>query len=75
MSSNRFEDLGGRFYVVVNSGQQHSLWPSFADVPAGWRVIYGEESREMCLAYLAEHSTDLRPHSMPEARGAGPAAA
>ena len=27
MSSNAFDDVGGRFYVVVNDEEQHSLWP------------------------------------------------
>ncbi|MHA5051042.1 MbtH family protein [Streptomyces sp. SD15] len=75
MSSNPFDDLGGRFYVVVNNEQQHSLWPSFAEVPAGWRIVFGEESRDMCLAYVEEHWTDLRPRSLRDAMDVGTAAA
>jgi uncharacterized protein YbdZ (MbtH family) len=32
-------DDGGSFFVLVNDEEQHSLWPAFADVPAGWRVV------------------------------------
>ena len=44
--------------------QQHSLWPTFAEVPAGWSKVFGEESREACLAYVEENWTDLRPASI-----------
>lgn len=70
MSSNPFDDAEGRFYVVVNEEQQHSLWPSFSEVPAGWSIVFGEESRDKCLAYVEEHWTDLRPKSLRDAMGA-----
>lgn len=45
MSDNPFDDEEGRFYVLVNDEEQHSLWPSFAEVPAGWRIVFGEGGR------------------------------
>lgn len=75
MSSNPFDDADGRFCVLVNDEQQHSLWPSFSEVPAGWRIVFGEESREKCLAYVEEHWTDLRPQSLRDAMDAAAAAA
>ncbi|WP_018803935.1 MbtH family protein [Salinispora arenicola] len=71
MSTNPFEDEGGRFYVVVNDEEQHSLWPEFAEVPAGWRVVFGEESRQKCLEYVEQNWTDMRPRSLREAMAAG----
>ncbi|MGC4891696.1 MbtH family protein [Micromonospora sp. DT227] len=65
--TNPFEDPDGRFVVLVNDEDQHSLWPTFADVPAGWRVVHGEDTREACLAYVEEHWTDMRPRSLVEA--------
>ena len=62
--TNPFDDENGRFSVLINDEQQYSLWPSFADVPAGWRVVFGEDSRDACLAYVEEHWTDLRPASI-----------
>lgn len=67
MSTNPFDDAEGRFVVLVNGERQHSLWPSFADVPPGWRVVFGEDSRAACLAYVEENWTDLRPKSLIDA--------
>lgn len=65
--SNPFDDEDGRFLVLVNDENQHSLWPTFADVPAGWRKVFGEASRAECLDYVNEHWTDLRPQSLIDA--------
>lgn len=67
MSNNPFDDEDGVFYVLVNAEEQHSLWPKFAEVPAGWRVVFGESSRADCLAYVEENWSDLRPKSLREA--------
>lgn len=64
MTTNPFEDADGRYLVLANDEEQHSLWPSFAEVPAGWRVVFGEQSREACLSYVEENWTDLRPLSI-----------
>ena len=62
--TNPFEDPDGTYLVLVNDEGQHSLWPSFVDVPAGWTVAHGEDSRSACLDYVDEHWTDLRPLSL-----------
>jgi MbtH protein len=64
MSTNPFDDENGTFWVLVNDEDQHSLWPTFADVPAGWRKVFGEASRADCLAYVEEHWTDILPKSL-----------
>ncbi len=69
MSTNPFDDETGTFLVLVNDEEQHSLWPTFADVPAGWRKAFGEASRAECLAYVEEHWTDIRPKTLREALG------
>ena len=63
--TNPFDD-DGRFFVLVNDEEQHSLWPVFADVPAGWRVVYGEADRSACLDYIEQNWTDIRPKSLRE---------
>jgi MbtH protein len=68
--TNPFDDPDGTFLVLVNDEDQHSLWPSFAPVPDGWRVAKDEDTREACLAYVDEHWTDLRPRSLIEAMDA-----
>nr|AGS49566.1 MbtH protein [uncultured bacterium esnapd10] len=65
--TNPFENDDHRFLVLVNDEGQHSLWPAFAEVPAGWRVAFGEDSRQACLAHVEENWTDLRPKSLVEA--------
>ncbi|ULE31953.1 MbtH family protein [Mycobacterium sp. IDR2000157661] len=67
MSHNPFDDEHGDFYVLVNDEDQYSLWPTFAEVPAQWRVVFGESTRSDCLAYIEENWTDLRPRSLREA--------
>ncbi|MEU2132936.1 MbtH family protein [Streptomyces sp. NPDC018352] len=64
MSTNPFDDPEGRFLVLVNDEGQHSLWPSFAEVPGGWAIALDENSREACLHYIETHWTDLRPRSL-----------
>ncbi len=47
--------------MLRNEEGQHSLWPAFATVPAGWLVVRGEGDRDACLRYVEEHWTDMRP--------------
>ncbi|MEU3622977.1 MbtH family protein [Amycolatopsis coloradensis] len=62
--TNPFDDDAGTFSVVSNDLGQHSLWPSFMDIPEGWRPAYGPESRSNCLDYVEKNWTDLRPKSL-----------
>ena len=61
MTTNPFDDDNGTFVVLVNHEEQHSLWPTFADVPDGWRVVYGEADRAACLDYIEKEWADIRP--------------
>ncbi|EFF88549.1 MULTISPECIES: MbtH family protein [Streptomyces] len=63
-ATNPFEDEDARYLVLVNEENQHSLWPAFAEVPAGWTAVHGEDSRQGCLTYVSEHWTDMRPASL-----------
>ncbi|MGB8388622.1 MbtH family protein [Mycobacterium sp.] len=64
MSTNPFDDDNGAFVVLVNREEQHSLWPAFAELPAGWQVVYGEANRAACLYYVEQSWTDMRPKSL-----------
>ncbi|RUP02536.1 MAG: MbtH family protein [Mycobacterium sp.] len=66
MSDNPFDNEDGLFFVLINDEEQHSLWPTFAEVPAGWRVVYGEASRADCVEYVDQNWTDIRPKSLQE---------
>lgn len=63
MSRHPLGDDKGVFLVLVNDEEQHSLWPAFADVPAGWRTVYGEADLAACLNYIEQNWTDIRPGS------------
>ncbi|MEU5883554.1 MbtH family protein [Spirillospora sp. NPDC047279] len=67
--TNPFEDADGTYVVLVNDEGQHSLWPSFAEVPAGWTVAKTEDTRQACLDHVNENWTDMRPKSLIEAMG------
>ena len=62
--TNPFEDPDGTYVVLVNDEGQHSIWPSFVAVPAGWTVAHGESSRSACLDFVNENWTDMRPASL-----------
>jgi MbtH protein len=68
--TNPFDDEGASFVVLVNDERQHSLWPVFADVPAGWSITFGESDRQSCLDYIEESWVDMRPKSLADSMAA-----
>jgi MbtH protein len=67
--TNPFDDPGGSYLTLVNSANQHSLWPVGLPVPEGWTAAHGPAGRDACLEYAAAHWTDLRPRIRPEPAG------
>ncbi|MFG1837159.1 MbtH family protein [Micromonospora sp. DT228] len=67
MSTNPFDNADGTFLVLVNDENQHSLWPVFAEVPAGWRAVHGPAGRQDCVDYVNANWTDMRPQSLIDA--------
>lgn len=65
--SNPFEDENGEYLVLTNAEEQYSLWPSFAEVPAGWKIVKENDGRQACLDFINENWTDMRPKSLVEA--------
>jgi MbtH protein len=68
--TNPFDDPDGVFLVLANDEDQHSLWPEFAPVPAGWHTRYGPAERQACLDYVSEHWTNMRPRSLVDSQNA-----
>ena len=64
--TNPFENPDGSYRVLVNDEGQHSLWPAFADVPAGWTVAHGPATRQACLDHIERNWVDMRPRSLIE---------
>ncbi|MFD0399930.1 MbtH family protein [Kitasatospora sp. NPDC127121] len=61
-----------QYHVVVNHEEQYSIWPTYHDVPQGWRTVGEPASREDCLRRIEEEWDDMTPKSA--RRQAGPAA-
>ena len=59
-----FDNDQGTFLAIVNEEGQYSLWPSFADIPAGWQAAYRAGTRQACLDFIEAAWTDLRPRSL-----------
>jgi MbtH protein len=70
---NPFDDENAQFKVLVNDEGQYSVWPAFAEVPAGWTVCLTDSPRSECLAYVEANWVDMRPRSLVEAMRAGDA--
>ncbi|WP_434627476.1 MbtH family protein [Chromobacterium sp. CV08] len=62
--TNPFDDESLSFLVLVNSQEQHSLWPSQLSVPSGWRTVFGPDGRAACVDYLDRQWTDIRPRAL-----------
>ena len=61
--ANPFEDENGLYHVLVNDEEQHSLWPSFIDIPAGWTTVLESSSRTACMDFINKNWTDMRPRT------------
>ncbi|MFI5783171.1 MbtH family protein [Nocardia sp. NPDC051570] len=55
-----------RWVVVVNDEEQYSIWFANRDIPAGWRSVEVEGSKDECLSHIERVWTDMRPKSLRE---------
>lgn len=62
--SNPFDDENASFVVLVNDEEQYSLWPAFAEIPAGWNAALGESPRKECLEFIEKNWLDMRQRSL-----------
>jgi MbtH protein len=68
---NPFEDESSTYRVLINNERQYSLWPASIKVPPGWSVAVDSTTREVCLEYIDQHWTDMRPQSLRESMETG----
>jgi MbtH protein len=54
----------GTGWCLFNDEGEHSLWPAVNGIPAGWRAVGPTGPKSVCLAYVEEHWTDMRPRSL-----------
>ena len=52
------------YAVVLNDEEQYSIWPTFRDVPEGWREVGVRGPKAVCLEYIERMWTDMRPASL-----------
>jgi len=62
--TDSFEGDTRDYLVLVNDEGQYSLWPVLSAIPRGWRAIGPQGVRTVCLCWIDEHWTDLRPLSL-----------
>jgi uncharacterized protein YbdZ (MbtH family) len=62
--ANPFESDEIDYRVLVNPEGQHSLWPAFREIPAGWSAVGPTGRRQDCLNWIEVHWTDMRPKSV-----------
>lgn len=62
--SREERDTTTEYLVVLNHEEQYSIWPAELDVPAGWRAVGPRGIKEVCLKYIEEVWTDMRPLSL-----------
>lgn len=65
--TNPFDDPDGRYFALRNEEGQYSLWPAFVEIPAGWAIAHPEDTHQVCLDYINQHWTDMRPQSLIDA--------
>ena len=59
--TNPFDDETATFRVLVNDEGQYSLWPDVIPAPEGWTSTGPTGAREVCLKWIDETWTDMRP--------------
>ncbi len=63
MSDDEKEDTT-TYNVVVNHEEQYSIWPTYRDIPAGWKAVGKSGPKADCLDYIKQVWTDMRPLSL-----------
>ncbi len=62
---------GPTLVVVKNNEDQYSIWREGRKIPDGWEAAGPSGSKEVCLDYIEEVWTDMRPRSLRESQSAG----
>ena len=57
--TNPFESPSATYCVLLNKRGQHSLWPDFISVPAGWIVVGPKGNCDACMRWIDEAWTEM----------------
>jgi MbtH protein len=52
------------YKVLVNQEEQYALWAADHEIPNGWKGVGPTGKKEVCLSYVKEVWTDMRPKSL-----------
>lgn len=66
MSTNEFE-----YNVVISDEERYSIWPTYKDIPFGWRATGFAGTKQACLDHINEVWVDMRPLSLRKAMADG----
>jgi MbtH protein len=52
------------YNVVINHEEQFSIWPAHRENALGWNNAGKSGTKQVCLEYIKEAWTDMRPLSL-----------
>jgi len=58
---NPFDNESLSFQVLKNQQGEFSLWPAQHQVPSGWDIQHGPDTRTSCIAYVEKHWLAINP--------------
>lgn len=62
---SRYDEEDTTIYnVVVNHEEQYSIWPADMPIPNGWKEAGKQGLKPVCLEFVKEVWTDMRPLSL-----------
>jgi MbtH protein len=62
--ANQVTDESEVYSVLLNDEGQHSLWPDFCLIPAGWKQTGTVGSRQQCLDWINTAWVNMQPKSL-----------
>ena len=64
MSWDPDEEDTTTYKVVINHEEQYSIWPADRENALGWNDVGRQGPKQVCLDYIEEVWTDMRPLSL-----------
>ena len=55
------EEDDSNYKVVINRDKQYSIWPADRENALGWKDVGRSGTKQVCLDYIEEVWTDMRP--------------
>lgn len=52
------------YQVVISVEERYSIWPTYKNIPFGWRAAGFRGTKQACLDHISTVWTDMRPLSL-----------